>query len=273
METKKCSKCGQIKDVCLFSKNNKTKDKLSCSCKDCDKQKYNENRERNILRMRKYKKNNPDIIKKYYSQNKEKYKQYRESKKESTKLYMKDYYHNNLEKRKEYIEKNSDLLKEKRKEYYKNNKEKLNQYNKDYRKKNIEKEIVRWKVYYETNKESLIKKSVEYSLLKRKTCHFDRLKHNVRNRISFYLKINNFSKNNKTFEIVGCSPESLKEHIQSQFTDGMSWENYGYDGWHIDHRIPLSSAKNEQELYKLCHFTNLQPMWATENIKKGNKII
>ena len=51
----------------------------------------------------------------------------------------------------------------------------------------------------------------------------------------------------------------------------MSWENQGK--WHIDHIIPLSSAANEEELYKLCHFTNLQPMWATDNIRKGSKII
>jgi hypothetical protein len=56
MNTKKCSKCGQIKDICLFSKNNKTKDKLHCSCKECDKEKYYKNREINILNMREYKK-------------------------------------------------------------------------------------------------------------------------------------------------------------------------------------------------------------------------
>ena len=51
----------------------------------------------------------------------------------------------------------------------------------------------------------------------------------------------------------------------------MSWENQGK--WHIDHIIPLSSATNKDELYKLCHFTNLQPMWAIDNIRKGAKII
>jgi hypothetical protein len=51
----------------------------------------------------------------------------------------------------------------------------------------------------------------------------------------------------------------------------MSWENR--DEWHIDHIIPLSSANSEEELYKLCHYTNLQPLWAEENIKKSNKII
>jgi hypothetical protein len=85
------------------------------------------------------------------------------------------------------------------------------------------------------------------------------------------LKKLNISKTNKTFEIVGCTPEFLKEHLEKQFVDGMTWENRGE--WHIDHKIPLSSAKTEEELYKLCHYTNLQPLWAEENLKKGNKII
>jgi len=52
----------------------------------------------------------------------------------------------------------------------------------------------------------------------------------------------------------------------------MCWENYGLNGWHIDHIIPLISAKTEEEIYKLCHFTNLQPLWWYENLEKRNKI-
>ena len=64
-------------------------------------------------------------------------------------------------------------------------------------------------------------------------------------------------------------PEFLKEHLESQFIDGMGWDNRVE--WHIDHIIPLSSAKTEDELYRLCHYTNLQPLWAEDNLKKGNK--
>ena len=92
----------------------------------------------------------------------------------------------------------------------------------------------------------------------------------VRYRIWFYLKSNNITKKNKTFDIVGCSPEFLKEHLEKQFISGMTWENR--NEWHIDHIIPLSSAKTEDELYKLCHYTNLQPLWAEDNLKKSNKI-
>lgn len=53
----------------------------------------------------------------------------------------------------------------------------------------------------------------------------------------------------------------------------MCWENHGRHGWHIDHIIPLSSARNEEEIYMLCHYTNLQPLWAEDNLSKGCKII
>jgi len=96
---------------------------------------------------------------------------------------------------------------------------------------------------------------------------------NIKTRIRVYLNSKNMKKHNKTFDIVGCSPQQLKEHIQSQFRNNMSWENYGYYGWHIDHIIPLSSANTEEELYKLCHYTNLQPLWAEDNLKKSNKIL
>jgi hypothetical protein len=89
--------------------------------------------------------------------------------------------------------------------------------------------------------------------------------------VSEFLKVKNIRKKNKTFEIVGCSPQFLKEHLEKQFVNGMTWENR--NEWHIDHITPLSSAKTEEELYKLCHYTNLQPLWAEENLKKGNKII
>ena len=91
----------------------------------------------------------------------------------------------------------------------------------------------------------------------------------MNSRIRIFMKSKNITKKNKTFEIVGCTPEELKKHLENQFTDGMSWENHGLIGWHIDHIIPLSSAKNEDDIIKLCHYMNLQPLWSLDNIKKG----
>jgi hypothetical protein len=85
------------------------------------------------------------------------------------------------------------------------------------------------------------------------------------------LKLKNIKKINSTFEIVGCSPLELKKHLEKLFKPGMSWENKGM--WHIDHIIPLSSAKNEKELFELCNYKNLQPLWSLENLKKSNKLL
>jgi hypothetical protein len=85
--------------------------------------------------------------------------------------------------------------------------------------------------------------------------------------------LKNYSEKKKkhTMEYVGCDIHVLREHLQKQFNDGMTWENQGE--WHIDHIIPLSSVKTEDELYKLCHYKNLQPLWAEDNLKKSNKIL
>ena len=94
----------------------------------------------------------------------------------------------------------------------------------------------------------------------------------MRSRLNIFLKTKGVRKTNKTFDIVGCSPEFLKEYIENKFTEGMSWVLMGKH-IHIDHIIPLSSAKTEEDVYKLCHYTNLQPLWAEDNLKKSSKII
>jgi hypothetical protein len=68
--------------------------------------------------------------------------------------------------------------------------------------------------------------------------------------------------------LLGCSPAHLKAHLEAKFTEGMTWMNYGK--WHIDHVKPLASAKTESEVYPLCHYTNLQPLWAEDNLRKGD---
>lgn len=72
-------------------------------------------------------------------------------------------------------------------------------------------------------------------------------------------------------DLLGCTYDQLITHIQSKFKDGMSWINI--DSWHIDHIIPLSSAKNMDELLVLFNYKNIQPLWPEENIKKGSKLI
>ena len=76
-------------------------------------------------------------------------------------------------------------------------------------------------------------------------------------------------KSKRTQEIVGCTFEELKIYIENQFTEGMSWDNYGIDGWHVDHIKPLAVANSQEEIISLNHYTNLQPLWALDNLKKG----
>jgi hypothetical protein len=115
-------------------------------------------------------------------------------------------------------------------------------------------------------------KRKEYEKNRRLNDPIFKLTENVRTRLRQYLKSLSIVKSKRTFDIVGCSPLELKEHISKQFSDDMSWDRIGKE-IHIDHIIPLSSAKSEDEIYKLCHYTNLQPLWAEDNLKKSNKIL
>ena len=76
-------------------------------------------------------------------------------------------------------------------------------------------------------------------------------------------------------EILGCTFEQLKSHLESQFKAGMTWANYGLRGWHIDHRLPISKhdLTNPDHIRRCFHFSNLQPLWWDENIRKSNKIL
>ena len=172
--------------------------------------------------------------------------------KECQSIESKKYRINNKEKIKEYNTK----WNEENQEYYK-------KYFEEYNKLNYEKEKERKLKWSRDNKEY----SNNYQKQRKKEDILFRLKTNIRTSVNRYLKY----RSKHTFEIVGCSPQFLKEHLESQFIDGMTWENRSE--WHIDHIIPLSSAKTEDEVYMLCHYKNLQPLWAEDNLKKSNKIL
>lgn len=103
--------------------------------------------------------------------------------------------------------------------------------------------------------------------------NFYKIKKNLRRRLLSALKASNWRKGTHFADYIGCDEKTLRDHLEKQFIINMSWSNYGFgkDKWTVDHIIPLSSAKTEEEMYKLCHYTNLQPMWYIDNIKKGNK--
>ena len=98
-----------------------------------------------------------------------------------------------------------------------------------------------------------------------------RLKFLLRARLKMALREQNARKNTKTFDLVGCSIKELKNRRETQFQEGMAWNNYGE--WHIDHIRPCSSFDllKIEEQKKCFHYTNLQPLWAKDNLRKGDK--
>ena len=91
-----------------------------------------------------------------------------------------------------------------------------------------------------------------------------------RNILSQALRRNNYGKKSKANDILGCKWEEFKVHIEKQFLKGMSWENKSE--WSIDHIIPLASAKSEEDVIRLNHYTNLRPLWAKDNLVKSAKM-
>jgi hypothetical protein len=125
------------------------------------------------------------------------------------------------------------------------------------------------KIYYDNNKEVVRKSESRYRKKRKK---FDKAFHlllSCRNHIYHYLKNN---KKYSTIQYLGCSSEELKNYLESKFLPGMTWDNYGLHGWHIDHIKPLSKFDllNEVECKEAFNHTNLQPLWAKDNIAKGN---
>ena len=156
------------------------------------------------------------------------------------------------EKRKEYYEKNKVSHLEYRKKYNEKNKVLISEYNKKYREKNRGRFNDRQKV-------------------RRKTEPLFKLKCSIRSRILTAFKQKGYSKKSKTHQILGCSFEELKIHLEVMFEPWMSWDNFGiYNGdlnygWDIDHIIPLSSAETEEDVIRLNHYTNLQPLCSRTN--------
>ena len=167
-------------------------------------------------------------------------------------------------KRKENYELNKEKIKEESRKYYNENKEKINE---NRREKNRKRSLE----YYYKNKEKINKKSYKRNNIKRENNPLFKLTHNIRTLIRLSI-INQFTtKSKKTIEILGCSFEEFKHHLESQFDDKMNWNNQG-TYWHLDHIIPISSAETEEDVYRLNHYTNFQPLYWLDNLKKSNNI-
>ena len=165
-----------------------------------------------------------------------------------------------------------DYQKQYQKEYRSKNKDYQKQYQKEYRSKNKESA----KNYRLQNADSLKEYLKEYMKSRKSKDILFKLSCNIRTLLSCSIKDMGYNKGTKTEAILGCSFDFLKEYIESKWEPWMSWDNRGlYNGefnygWDIDHIIPISSAKTEEEILLLNHYTNLQPLCSKINrdIKK-----
>jgi hypothetical protein len=236
---KTCSKCQENKPLSDFSKDKHKKDGLNCYCKLCLSEKVKQRSE-------------------YYSK-------YRENNRQKNNDYAKSYRKTNCHKRKEWVSNNKDKLKEINDRYYLKNRKQINE-----RKRNSEKRKEYVKKYRIDNKEKIKEKRKCYFNKRMKNDYLFKMKRDIRSMIGCSFRKKGYRKKSKTFDILGCDFEMLVEHLEKQFDNNMSWNNRG-TYWDIDHIIPLSSAKSEEDVLKLNHYSNLQPLesYYNRHVKRG----
>lgn len=237
-----CKKCGIDKPFEDYGDNKKNVDGKAIYCKECERQRGIEYRKKNREKVnqssKNWRKNNPET------------------------------YKNTIGK---YLEKNPNMLSSERLKVYRQDEEfrkKTSDRRKKYYQANIEEQRKKSKEYYHNNKKSSRVKNNDWKKKKMKEDGFFRMKKNLRDRIREYLI--NSGKSKRTMDIVGLDKITFRTYIENKFIGGMSWENYGT--WHLDHIKPLCSAKDNEEALLLNHYTNLQPLWAEDNLKKNRKI-
>jgi hypothetical protein len=283
MEKKVCIKCKEEKELTEFHIGR-------YECKLCRKKYYENNKDK----VKEYKEKNKDKIKEYrkkYNENnidkiKEYNQEYSQSNKDKIKEISKKYYGKNKDKIKEinkkYYGKNKDRINKNCKEYRVNNKDKRKEISKKYYGKNIDKikeynkkynenNIDKIKEYYENNKDRIRNRNKQYVRLRIQSDPIYRLTRNIRTLIGKSIKNKGYDKKSKTYEILGITFEEFKLHIESQWEEWMNWNNYGlYNreekyGWDFDHIIPLSSVNIEEDIIRLNHYTNFQPLCSYVN--------
>jgi hypothetical protein len=245
---KKCNKCLEEKDILEYPKK-------GCVCKICIS----------------------ESKKKYYQENKDKIKEsvkeYSSKNKESIKLYKIEYNQENYDPdyHRKYREENKELISQKKKDHYQKNKDRIKSKVSSYCEENREVINLRVKSNRDNNKDFYNAKNREYIKNKKANDPLFKLVCSIRCLISQSFKSQFTKKSKKTIEILGCSSfEEFKTHIESKFTKEMNWSNYA-TYWQLDHIIPISWANNEEEVYKLNHYSNFQPLFWKDNISKSNR--
>lgn len=256
-----CSKCGVEKEYSEFRKFKLSKDGLKSQCKTCVLSKESERRSTDEykLKQKEYNQSTTEETKKnrrykYYLTNKEKVlvnnKQWRDNNKDYISDYNKKYRIENKEKILNALKEYRDNNPEQNKIWRENNPDKVKEYRNKYSKSESCK-------HHRKNWYKSIKKRYPYILAWRSI-------------LTNSLKRMGKKKEDETIKLLGYSAIELREYIESLFVEGMSWDNYGE--WHIDHIKPVSSYDSNTPVDVVNSLENLQPLWAFDNLSKGNKI-
>lgn len=256
--TKICNCCGIEKKLTKFYKEKKNSDKRKGMCAECCVSRYKESRKR-------YYENNKSKIQ-------ERQKIYNLENIDSIKRARNIRYKRNAEKRRLNYLINGEKIRLVKKAYLNRKKDYIAEWTRNYWLKNKERIKERKKKYHEANKERLLARRRELYNLKRKNDPRYKICHSLRQRVRSALQ--GKLKHKNTFDLVGCDLNFLKTYLENQFLEGMTWENYGLHGWHIDHIKPCDSfdlIKLEEQV-ACFHYTNLRPLWAEDNLSKNNRI-
>lgn len=223
-------------------------------CRQCRAERYKnkyhsdqEFREQELVKCRLWQKNNKAHIREYWQKNKKKYLMWA----------------------KQWRERNKDKVAENNKKWKEKNRDKVRLLNKIWRQNNLEKARVSSRKCSKNHR----KERQAYWRSKYQSDSIFKMTDHLRNRIRKVLKSCNTKKSLHSIKLLGCNPFQLKNYIENKFNAEMSWENYGRLGWHLDHVRPLASFDlSDPEQQKIAfHYTNLQPLWWHENLKKGKK--
>ena len=158
-----------------------------------------------------------------------------------------------------------------KREWYGNNRDREVERLKNWRNENREQYLTNRREYDNSPERRVKANKARSKKLKENPCFKLRMRLSIR----LHSALTRGQKKGSIINMIGCSIIELKEYIQSKFTEGMTWENWSLDGWHIDHIKPLCSLNLEdpEQQSTACHYTNLQPLWAEDNLKKSGKIL
>lgn len=243
-QKKKCSKCGEEKELSEFSKDKNGKFGLKSKCKSCFKEYYNDNREKILLGNKIYRGENPEKEKEYHLENKERISKLNKIR---------------------YIN-NKDEILETNKIYHLENDERLKEVKKQWRLDNSDHMLEYQREYYNENKDTINGRKRE----RRKTDPQFKIANNIRCRFAEIIKNYLLEKKESSMKYLGIPIKDFIEFLEQQFLPEMSWENHG-KVWEIDHIIPVENfdLTNEEQLAICFHYSNHQPLFKTTKIAKS----